>query len=171
MSHDVLLTTAEIAVALVGFAGIVVAFQRRGSETWTRTDLARFWQMILLAASALVFSVLPLPFLAAGHPEATIWAASSALLAVVVAMEAAAFATLLFGHRRLGFEFSAALTFYMLATSVATLGVLLANAFGVLFERSFTGYLLGVLYLIASSVVFFARLVYVGLANPSRRDP
>jgi hypothetical protein len=170
-SYDVLLTTAELAVALVGFAGIVVAFQRRGSEPWGRTDLARFWQMIVLAAFALVFSLLPLPFISAGRSETTIWATCSALMATLVGLEIATFTYVLLRRHQVDPHVSAPLSYYMLATSIAAFGALLANAFGILFEHSFTGYFLGILYLIGSSVVFFARLVYFGLAGPSRHDP
>ena len=82
--HDVLLTMAEIAVAFIGFAGIVVVFQRREADAWERTDTQRFWLMVVSALLALVFSLLPLLFIAAGRSSETTWAVCSAAMAVFV---------------------------------------------------------------------------------------
>ena len=56
---NVLLSIAEIAVTLLGFAAIVTVFRQR--DTW-RPD-GRFWGMVGAGIGTLIFSLLPLPFL------------------------------------------------------------------------------------------------------------
>lgn len=59
-SHDTLVLLAELAVAIAGFSGVVVALEARGVSQWSASR--RFNLRVLLQVSALVvfFSILPL---------------------------------------------------------------------------------------------------------------
>ena len=165
--HDILLTTAELATALVGFAGIVVVFQRRGAEGWLRSDLARFWQMVAFALSALFFSLLPLVLMTAGRSDSFTWSTGSALMAVFVGGHAAGMAWALLRRELFQIsEFSVTLAVVLLANGILVFCMLSANALGVVFQKSFTGYLVGLFYLVAVSAFFFVRLVHLGVSNP-----
>ena len=49
--------------------------------------------------------------------------------------------------------------------SCLTAIVLLLNAAGWIFQQGFAGYLIGLLWGVVASSVFFARLVYLGLSD------
>ena len=75
---DVLLTIGEIAIAVLGFAGIVTALRRRSSDrlTWFRLRV-----MIEASLLALGFSFVPFVFRAAGLAECSTASFSSGLFA------------------------------------------------------------------------------------------
>ncbi len=83
---DVLLTIAEVAIAVLGFAAIVTALRRRSAQ---RADLlTRFRLGIMIEASTavLLFSFLPFVFRAADLQESSVASVSSALFAVALAI-------------------------------------------------------------------------------------
>lgn len=75
-----LYTLAQVAIALAGFSGVVVAFRVQGAHAWSPTELRVLW--LLLGGSFLVlfFSLLPLPLALANWPADAIWGLGSALL-------------------------------------------------------------------------------------------
>ena len=70
---EALSTSAQIAVTLAGFAGVVVAFRTRSVHEWTSVD--KFRLEILLSNSALPFvmSLLAMVLTATNLPEQTVW--------------------------------------------------------------------------------------------------
>ena len=75
--QSVLPTSAEISIALMGFAAIASIF-RGASGSWSPD--ARFWMMLAQAFLALTASLLPLPLLAAHLEAGVVWGTSSSLL-------------------------------------------------------------------------------------------
>ena len=75
--QSVLPASAEISIALLGFAAIASIF-RGASGSWSPD--ARFWMMLAQAFLALTASLLPLPLLAAELGDGVVWGASSSLL-------------------------------------------------------------------------------------------
>jgi hypothetical protein len=157
-TQDTLLTFAELAVALAGFAGIVTVFQSRG-RTWSAVDTNRLWMMLSFALATLVFSLLPLAWLLAGRSP---WLVCSGLLGCFAVVQG----------------FRSSLTLYQrppgynlyLVAFVATGGLSAAvvqffNVLGLVFRQGFTGYFLGLLWLVVGAAFFFARLVYVGMSD------
>ena len=83
--HGVLVTSAEIAVAIAGFSGIILAVgpDRLGElRDGSRLILSA---LILVTASTFVFSFVPLLLSAAAVPERTLWSSASSLHAVYLA--------------------------------------------------------------------------------------
>ena len=70
---EALSTSAQIAVALAGFAGVVVAFRTRSVHEWTSID--KFRLQILLSNSALPFllSILAMVLLTTTLDQRMIW--------------------------------------------------------------------------------------------------
>jgi hypothetical protein len=70
---EALSAAAQLAVALAGFAGVIVAFRSRSVHEWSKID--KFRLRILLSNSALPFimSTFAMLLLATSLPEATIW--------------------------------------------------------------------------------------------------
>ena len=56
---DTLLSLAQLAVAITGFASIVLVFQRRESGRWARSGANSFNGMLFHSMAALVSCLLP----------------------------------------------------------------------------------------------------------------
>jgi hypothetical protein len=60
LNSDFLVLTAELAVAIGGFSGVIVALEARGVREWTPVRRRNLRILLQLAALALLFSLLPL---------------------------------------------------------------------------------------------------------------
>jgi hypothetical protein len=77
--------SAQIAVSIAGFAGVVAAFRNASLHDWGRVE--RFWLRLLLANSILplAFSMFGLLLLSVTHVSPTIWRWCSGLAALLLA--------------------------------------------------------------------------------------
>ena len=80
--RDTLLTIAEIAVALAGFASIVTVVAHRADNRSRIADVARLRLMLEVALRNAGFAVLPLPFLQLAPSDPAVWRISSGLYLV-----------------------------------------------------------------------------------------
>lgn len=76
-AKDELLTIAEIAVALVGFSGLIFVFRSRNVTELETRDLSALAMIVCAGSTALAFSLLPLPLAYLGLAETTFWRISS----------------------------------------------------------------------------------------------
>ncbi len=84
MEHsDTLLTIAELAVALAGFASLVSVIGRRQSNISHAVDSIRLRMMLEVAFRNAAFALLPLPFLQLAPSDPIVWRISSGLYVVV----------------------------------------------------------------------------------------
>jgi hypothetical protein len=163
---------AELAIAVLGFSGVVAVLGRRASGDWTDVDRLRFGAMVRIAALVLVLSLLPSPFRSAGLSESSLWAWCSGIgtalcvLLVVLNYEARKRVHLPFGWSDSTIS-KAALIYVLVAVIVAPL-LLGLNAIGVAFERDPTAYLVALLLLFVASVVYFLRLLEASIAESRR---
>jgi hypothetical protein len=81
--NDILQTIAEIAIALTGFAGIVVALGGRRSEEFSGYALMRFRILLLASLLALGLALLPFFWHYIGVPPDVAWSICSAVVVVV----------------------------------------------------------------------------------------
>ena len=65
--------TAQVAVTLAGFAGIVVVFRPESVHRWSAIDKFRLQLLLTNSALPLGYSLLGLLFLSLGPPPAAIW--------------------------------------------------------------------------------------------------
>ncbi len=79
---ELLIGIAEIAVALAGFTGVVVAFGSRGQGAWHPGDKLRLGFLLESSLTAAGFSLLALLVLYSTHSESTTWGVLSALWAI-----------------------------------------------------------------------------------------
>ena len=156
--ENLLPNIAELALALLGFSGIVSIFQARG--TGWRPD-GRFWAMLRCGLASLTFSLLPLPLLGAGLEAAVVWGLTSPAFAL--------FGAVYVGHsvvvaRRTDTTgvFSLPLfSTFMAASSVASL-LLLYNTFG---PREFWPYLTALCWFIIHPALLLVRLLRLWLTD------
>ncbi len=79
---DILLTTAEMAVAFAGFASLVTILGRRSSRVDPRIIAMRFRGMLTNSLLVVAFSMIPLVLFRYGLGEMVVWRLSSVLLAL-----------------------------------------------------------------------------------------
>jgi hypothetical protein len=79
---DLLLTTAQIGMALAGFAGLVTLLGRPNPRADRRLNEIRFRNMIELSLALAAFGLLPFVPIELGLSESASWRVSSAVYAV-----------------------------------------------------------------------------------------
>ena len=150
MEHrDTLLTIAELAVALAGFASIVSVVGQRGGATRRAADALRIRLMLEVALRNAAFAVMPLPFLAAYPNEPALWRVFSGLY-LMVALVYAYFR--LDDTRRTGPRWSSVSTQVLLALTAL---VAIANVIGLGGPYTFSLYAANVLGGLAVSGITF----------------
>ncbi len=159
-SEEALLTIAEIAIATIGFAGIVSALRPTTSHASDSMHRLRLRLMVEGSASVMVYAFLP--FVLSGViPEQQIWAIGSGILAITSPIHVGSI------YRRQKRLFGSALiretllfdtSVIIMAVGVET--VLVFNCLGLLFEPRFSGYLLGVLLPLGVAVAMFVRAIF-----------
>jgi hypothetical protein len=78
IAEDVLITTAEVAIGLAGFSGIVAAvIGSRASVRWSPIQKLRLTELLRTSFGAVVFSLFPLILLSAGVSNSTSWLVAS----------------------------------------------------------------------------------------------
>lgn len=158
---ELILVTAQIAVSLAGFSGVVAAFTKMRVE-----DKVRF--LMLLGASFFVILFAFVPFLLdlGGHPEHTVWRWSSGLWLVAFAV----CAPLIVKGRRMivahGTPAPGWSVLLILLVVVLTTLALLGNALGWPYEPNPVPFILALVSgLIGAGAIF----VYLVLIRPEDR--
>ncbi len=167
---DVLLTIAEIAIAVLGFAAIVTALRRRSGDgdliSWFRLRV-----MIESSLAALAFSFLPSVFRAAGLADSSSASLSSALLAVATVVLVGNFfarqrrlvGSVLLPETRL-FDF-------LLMTSATLLVMALSlRSVGFLPQLGFAPYVACLLFFLLGAIQAFVRIVFFANDADGNRD-
>ena len=80
---DTLLTIAELAIALAGFASLVSVIGRRQDDTSRAADSIRLQMMLEVAFRNAAFALLPLPFLQLAPSDPIVWRIASGLYIVM----------------------------------------------------------------------------------------
>jgi hypothetical protein len=159
-SHDLLLTSAEVSVAFMGFASLVAVFVSRGPAGLSERARVVLRSLIDYGLFALLACGLPFVVSALPLPEVNVWAlASGAMVAFIIAYMA-------FSHRYyrdiyvLNSEDGAWLPRFVLFGDVVTFFVLLGNAFGWPYSSSFELYLCAaVFWSLLGAAISFRGLV------------
>jgi hypothetical protein len=79
---DILQTLAEVAIALTGFTGIVVALRGRAGESLSGFAFVRFRILLVASLAAVAFALLPFLLHHAGLPSNALWSTCSGVVAV-----------------------------------------------------------------------------------------
>ncbi len=158
--NEALLTIAEIAIATIGFAGIVSAL--RPSSSWLADAMHRLRLRLMVEASASVMIFAFLPFVLSGLVGSErIWAFGSGVIAVTSPLLVGS----IYVRQRRLFGSGLIRETILFDTSVVITAVLveitlILNCLGVLFESRFSAYLVGVLFPLAVAVAMFIRAIF-----------
>ncbi len=158
---DVLLTIAEVAIAVIGFAAIVTALRHRSGQRADLLTQFRIRVMIALSAVALLLSFLPFVFRAAGLQESSVASVSSALFAVALAVlvgralarQRRQFGSLLLSETRL-FDVC------LLTIGALLIGGLSLRSAGLLPQLGFAPYVSALLFALFGAIQAFVRVVF-----------
>lgn len=155
--QDALLTIAELAVGLLGFAGVVVAFRASSEPYADELQLLRLTGLMGSAASVLILAVLPLYSLAGTEPVA--WDHLCGIQALVLASFAGYF---LYRWRRLGTG-----SRFLGGIGVLVTFALAAYEFaGWARDGDFQQYLVGLQWQLVGAAILFVRMAQVSLVRP-----
>lgn len=156
---DAFSTLAEVAVAFLGFTGVVGIFGGRGRPP---AVTLRLWVMVELGLALLLLALLPMVLHELGSRGAALWTLCSGAAALFVLAHFAFVVPRIVPYLRAGTwgrvpgGVNGAVPALLLA-SLLTQGL---NAAGLGLERSHGGYLLGLFLVVAGSGLnFFALLV------------
>ena len=157
---DYLYAIAQVAVALIGFSGVVAALQVRSSAEYSEQDAALLRLLIERGMVALVFALLPALLSLLMLSGQVLWFWCSTLLATYTLISFLRLvrrrAFYMFGHsrvRRWGFY---AATFVALTTALV---LQLLNAFAVLPNPGVGWYALGTTWFLVAGGMLFVQLV------------
>ena len=148
-SADWLLTVAQIAMTLTGFASLLAAF-RFSKRSWQRVELHAIRFLIKSSVGAFVFALLPLPMIVGGMEAARLWAYCFAALGLwTLIMVVGAFRARYIGDLKPRFE----LGFWGLTLSGLAIGIVELTAVVDGFSlRQPAIYLIGLYWLLAVAV-------------------
>ena len=154
---DILQTTAEVAIALTGFTGIVVALGGRGGPLLSGFALVRFKILLVASLAALASSLLPIFWHHLGTSASTTWAISSSIAAAFLVPIAIsdAHSLRIYSAEIPAFERRA-------APLIGVLGIALfvSQIVNALFMQSFGPYLAVPLWFVGFSAFSFSRLLF-----------
>lgn len=155
---DYLIVTTEVAIALAGFAGIVVAFQYRNGSRLKRGEVLGLSILVNNGLVCAGFGVLPLALFGFGLAIETVWTISSSLILVnyvvffyVVAQQ---LTKVRLRNRRLKLFY---ISLYLPATVIFVMNVM--NVLGIVFHQEFGPYFLALLQPLVLAGLMFSQLV------------
>jgi hypothetical protein len=159
---------AEIFVAFAGFTGIVAALGQRSEGNWRPVDVIRFRGLLEVSLTGLVLSVAPYGFHYFGVVEAITWSFGSFLVTVYV-VSALLRATQ--KQKELGAtndpDFVPGVRLILVSLSVPVIAIQLLNTIGVGLQHTFSGFLVGLIYLLIVCCAMFVLLLRFVLTDAS----
>lgn len=155
-ASGVLTVVAEISIALVGFAGVVVAFRQRGLDGLLPHEQLRLRSMLLVACATLLFALLPfVPHYLRLGASAT-WTLSSGALAFGLLSLTLVSYLETRPHRR---QLSQAWFHIYQTGAILAAAVLLLSCFGAFGEALPGVYLAALGFMLFNATSLFVRLV------------
>jgi len=155
--NDPLYSLAEIAIAIAGFAAIVVAFKRNADGGWKASDADHFLGMLVHSIAAVLFCLLPSVLDVFIEAPRNVWSIASTLLGIQVLL-----------HVFLIFRLpsSGRYTRMFMVVGVMVAGLQAYNAFGSGgMTAAYGPYLIGVMWHIFHAGGLFVSLVWVHAAD------
>jgi hypothetical protein len=161
---DLLLTTAQIGMALAGFAGLVTLLGRPSPKRDARLNAIRFRSMVELSLALAAFSLLPFLPAELGASESGAWRVASGFYAAVAIFFVSH--SVVRNRRELGrILIYGGVTAALMALCVAVAVALALNATGA-FRVPAGVYFVALFANFLGAAFFFIRLLYAALPEP-----
>jgi hypothetical protein len=164
-AQEILGVIAQLALAIIGFSGIVAVLGQRNDGSWTASDLGRMGIMLMAGFRALFAALLPFAFLYFDLSENIVWAASSGIVGVTTVVilfflvRQVAPTVVADSHHKPWFQRAA------IVLSICSAVINLLNAAGVYFQQTFAPYLLSLLLTLAIACMYFVRLIQTAMSK------
>jgi len=158
---EALSASAQIAVTLAGFAGVVVAFRSGSVHEWTKLD--KFRLQILLTNSATPFglSILGMVLSSTNVTVTTTWRLCSLFAFIVQVAVGASYGSAFRGFSRNEFKASGGKTSVMYAGSLVAIMVTLLQLYNVIALQAFWPFFVAIATLLLFAMLQFILLVAV----------
>lgn len=153
---DILLTTAELALALGGFGSLVATFIG-DRERWDPMAVVRFRALIAISLGSALLALAPLPLDLGGLHDDGLWVIASSVASAFVALML--IVMLVYARRVMIKHGSLVWSLVAMILVCASVAANVLNALGIGFSRSFTGYYSALLLLIVLAGLYFFRLI------------
>jgi hypothetical protein len=159
---EALSASAQVAVALAGFAGVVVAFRNRSVHEWSKIDKFRLRILLMNSAMPFVLSILAMLLSSTALDQDTVWQICSVLAFVMIVVVGQQMSGDL---RRLSpQEFRAGggsrAIFY--SASVIGIAVTLLQLYNAITLKTFWPFFAAIAALLVLAMLQFVRLVVAG---------
>lgn len=155
---DQLLTIAEIGAALTGFTGIIGALQGGPALTSQRSRVS-FWLMLEFSIVTILFALLPVGVMNFDLTGPTVWMLVSGAMAIFIVAH-----VVVAGRYIMPLTLAGAWPRAYSRTVVPVFGltalILVLNALGIGFERSFAAYFIGIMLFVVLACLNFVTLMY-----------
>ena len=161
--QELLIGLAQIAIALIGFSGLVFVF-RRGGDRASRPGI-RFWTLITTGSGCLIFSLLPLAFLYGGMSSVVTWSACSGIFATFLAVSWTALFIELRRRIGAGQYYKSAITVVSAVGHVIAVTLLVLNTLDIAWQPTFAPYLACLMLYFFWGSNMFIRIIYVSLST------
>ncbi|HEY1770281.1 MAG TPA: hypothetical protein VGG02_08505 [Chthoniobacterales bacterium] len=164
---EALSTVAQIAVALAGFAGVVVVFRTESLHRWAAIDRFRLWLLLANSVIPLALALLAILLLAAEPAPVAIWRWCSGIAGPFLLLFAAL--TVRAGRAIPAPELQADRTARLLFYPLFFLGaaVTLLQFYNAIFAGRFRYFFVAIVFQLLGALLQFVRLI---LAGPARKN-
>jgi hypothetical protein len=158
---EALSTAAQVAVALAGFAGVVVVFRSRSVHEWSKIDKFRLQLLLTNSAIPLTLCMVGQLLLAANVAPAAIWRWSSGFAAVLLFPMAIVYLRTFRSFSRTELETASGSRLIFYAGALIGAAVTVLQLVNLAMFDAFWPFFLAIVSLILASLVQFVRLVLI----------
>jgi hypothetical protein len=161
-------TAAQIAVALAGFAGVVVAFRRGSLHEWSPIDKFRLWLLLANSAVPLLCCLFAILLLTVKPAPISIWRWCSAFSTLL-------FLPFIFMSRRITAKLGpnairnmGSYRYVYYGMTIVGTGIILCQLINAAFLNLFWIFFLGIAFQLSAGIVQFIRMI---LLPPHESEP
>ena len=163
---EALSASAQIAVTLAGFAGVVVAFRNRSVHEWSRVDKFRLRILLLNSGVPFGLSMLGMLFSASTLDPQRIWQTCSVFTFVIVIMTGRLMARGMRGLSREEFTSGGGSRAVLFSSSVVGIAVTLLQMYNAIALKTFWPFFAAITTLLLLAMLQFIRLVLAEQDSP-----
>ncbi len=170
-SGSVLSTMAEVSVGLTGISGIIALIRSHTIAAWDPMDLLRLGIVVAFGLGGVLFALLPLILIASGVTTEQTWGICSLALALFMIGLIAVFLPRLLKLRKSSTSpISRVVTSSLIVGTLITSVLLAGNFLSIGFNRSFSGYIIGVSWLLVGLSLVFSRMLFLAASGTENDD-
>ena len=158
---EALSTSAQVAVTLAGFAGVVVAFRNRSVHEWSKIDRLRLQILLTNSAIPFVLSMIGMLLLSTSLDVATVWRLCSLFTFLLLVWMASGYRVIYQRFSPKEFKASGGRRAILYTGSLVAIGVTLLQLYNVKKLQTFWPFFAAVATLLVLGMLQFVLLVTI----------